>query len=103
MEVVAAGVVVFAPRGVGEGVVGVVDLLEFFGARAAFGGAFGDAVGVMAQGLSVVVVSGWMAGVWGRVGRTFCRRRGFVVGRLWSRLRARRLGAWVSGFDCRGG
>lgn len=44
--VVAGGVVVAAAGGVREGEVGVVYLLEFFGAGGAFGGVGGDAVGV---------------------------------------------------------
>ncbi len=40
-------VVVMPPRGVGKGVVGVVDLLEFLCAARAFGGVGGDAVGVV--------------------------------------------------------
>ncbi len=35
------------PRGVGEGVVGVVDLLEFPCTAGALGGVGGDAVGVV--------------------------------------------------------
>lgn len=48
-----AGYVVFAAAGcVRQGVVGVVDLLEFLGAGWAFGGVGGNAVGVVAEGLS---------------------------------------------------
>jgi hypothetical protein len=39
-------VVIAAPGGVAEGVVGIVDLLEFLGACLALGGIRGDAVGV---------------------------------------------------------
>lgn len=42
----ACGVVVAAPRGVGEGEVGIVYELEFAGSLTAFGGLGGDAVGV---------------------------------------------------------
>lgn len=48
----ARGVVVAAARGVAERVVGVVYLLEFFGAGGAFGGVGGDAVGVGFERLS---------------------------------------------------
>jgi hypothetical protein len=50
--VAAGGVVVGAAGGVGEGVVGVVYLLEFLGAGGAFGGIGRDSVGVVFQGLS---------------------------------------------------
>ena len=50
----ASGVVVAASGRVAEGVVGVVDLLEGFGAFGALAGlGFGDAVGVGFQGGSV--------------------------------------------------
>jgi len=57
VELVARGVVVAAPAGVREGVVGVVDLLEFLRAAGAFGRVGGDAVGVVAEGLSMGVSS----------------------------------------------
>lgn len=42
-----AGLVVFAAAGwVGEGVVGVVDFLEFLGSGWSFGGVGGDSIGV---------------------------------------------------------
>lgn len=46
----AGGVVVAATGRVGEGVVGVVDLLEFFCAGGAGGVVVGDAVGVVFEG-----------------------------------------------------
>lgn len=52
--VCACGVVVSAARGVGEGVVGVVYLLEFLGTGRAFWGVGCYAVGVGFQGLSVL-------------------------------------------------
>ena len=56
MVVAPRGVVVAPARGFGEGIVCVVDLLEFLGARGAFGRIGGDAVRVRFQGLSV---RGW--------------------------------------------
>lgn len=53
-RVAACGVVVTAARRVGEGVVGIVDLLESFGAGGALGRVGGDAVWVVLQGCSTV-------------------------------------------------
>ena len=67
--VCACRVVVLAARGVGEGVVGVVYLLEFFGPGRAFWGVRCYAVGVGFQGLPVfegeVLVTGFRN--WGAV------------------------------------
>ena len=66
-----AGYIVFATACcVGEGVVGVVDLLEFLGAGWTFGGVGGDAVGVVAEGLSGRKRSE-RRGDWERNGRTY--------------------------------
>ena len=56
------GVVVAAPRRVRERVVCVVDLLELFGARGAFGGVGGDAVRVGLQGRAFVGVADLLLG-----------------------------------------
>lgn len=58
-----AGYVVFAAAGcVRQGVVGVVDLLEFLGAGWAFGGVGGNAVGVVAEGLFLVSIADLLLG-----------------------------------------
>lgn len=54
----ACGVVVASAAGVREGVVGIVDLLEFLGAGWAGGVVVGYAVGVVFQGCSGRGVSG---------------------------------------------
>jgi hypothetical protein len=53
VELVPCHVVVAASGLVGERVVGVVDLLEFLGPGLSLGTVGGDAVGVVAEGLSV--------------------------------------------------
>ena len=84
------GVVFASARGVGEGVVGVVDLLEAFCAGSAFGRFSGDAVGVVFEGCSVAYISKYVL-ICGLTGveerRTSCRHRGFVVAWLSSRPR----------------
>lgn len=80
--VCAGGVVVAAARGVAEGVVCVVDLLEALCACGAFGGARGDAVGVVFQCCSCL--RGLVSGCGGRVGTeggTSYRHRESVVAR----------------------
>jgi hypothetical protein len=47
MELIAGEVVVASATWLGKSVVGIVDLLEFFGARAAFGTVGGDAIRVV--------------------------------------------------------
>lgn len=85
----AGGVVVATTVSVGEGVVGVVYLLEFFGSCGTGGVVVGYAVWVVfeggAEGVSRVGEG------WGR-GGTVCRRRGFRIGLRWRRLRGSRLG-----------
>jgi hypothetical protein len=62
----AGFVVVFAPLGFGEGVVGVVDGLELASAFGAFVGVGGDAVGVPFQGgLFVGGADLFLGGCWG--------------------------------------
>lgn len=59
----ACCIIVAAAGGVGERVVGVVNLLEFAGALDTFGGVGGYAVGVCPQGcsgeVSVIVTENW--------------------------------------------
>ena len=100
----ARGVVVAAARGVGEGVVGVVYLLEFLGARGALRGVGGDAVRVGFQGLSFGVGLGEVLGrfirlVRERERRTFCMHRGFAAGWPWGRLRGWHLFKGQRGFE----
>lgn len=94
MECVAGLVVVAAARGFGEGVVGVVYLLELLGAGLALGAIGWDAIGVVAEGLSVKrrqYVKSRAFVLLGLVGRTSCMHRGLAVALLWSRSRESRL------------
>lgn len=53
MELITCHVVVSSARGIGEGIVRIVDLLELLGARLAIGAVGGHAVGVVAERLPV--------------------------------------------------
>ena len=61
----ARSIVFAAPCGVGEGIICIVDELEFAGAGSALGGVGGDAVGMRFEGAALIGVADLLGGCGG--------------------------------------